>query len=58
MVDKKPLYSKIVIIYAEGTTEVVPFERGREKEAEEYFKNASESWSDSYLCTVERGPTV
>lgn len=59
MLKKKKLrYSKIVIIVRENNPEIAAFEPGDEEKAEAYFDRASAQWSESFLCTVEKGPVV
>ena len=51
-------YTRVVIIFREGELGVVPFEKGREQEAEEFFDKASLNWSGSFLCEVIKGLIV
>jgi len=56
--NEKSIYSKIVIVSREGETDFVPFRPGQESMAEEYYNKVKDSWSDVYLCLVEKGPKV
>ncbi len=56
--DRKLLYTIIVIINREGESQIVPYKEGEEEEAEKFFDKASQNWSDSYFCRVEKGPVV
>ncbi len=56
--EKKPNYSRIVIIFQEDKPEIVGFLNGDEEAAEEFYEKAGAQWSDSYLCQVLKGPLV
>jgi hypothetical protein len=50
----KLLYTHLVIIIYEGKPVVTGF--NNYEDAREFFENASLQWSDSFLCTVLKGP--